>query len=59
MNTEISKAAALMGKRGGEQRKKNLSPERRTEIARKAGRANKGIKKNKKVELSTVLHKVS
>ncbi len=48
-----------MGKRGGEQRKKNLSPERRTEIARKAGRANKGIKKNKKVELSTVLHKVS
>ncbi len=53
MNNEISQAASLMGKKGGEQRKKNLSPERRIEIARKAGQANKGVKKNIKNKLST------
>jgi len=47
MTNAISQAASLMGKKGAEQRNKNLSPERRIEIAREAGRANKGKKKNK------------
>ncbi len=38
---------AYWGKRGGNQRKKNLTPERRIEIARKAGLAASEARKKK------------
>jgi hypothetical protein len=50
MNT-ISQAASLMGKKGAAQRNKNLSPERKKEIARLAGQGNKGKTKNKKCQV--------
>lgn len=36
---QVSNAAAEMGRRGGKARARNLTPERRTEIARKAAAA--------------------
>ncbi len=52
MTNAISQAASLMGKKGAEQRNKNLSKERRVEIAKKAGQANLGKKKNRLTDIS-------
>lgn len=41
-------SAVSLGSLGGTARALKLTPEQRSEIARKAGQANKGVKKTKK-----------
>jgi general stress protein YciG len=45
--TTISAAAAALGRRGGNARAAKLSAKRRSQIARKGGKATKGIKKKR------------
>jgi general stress protein YciG len=40
--------AAALGKKGGKARMKDLTPEERTELARKGGRASGKARRNKK-----------